>query len=264
MFLMLLLSAGLIGLSLGLLGAGGSILTVPALTLFLGLDEKSAITSSMLIVGLISAVGGIKAYRNRQLDLSILVSFGIVSLPFAALGARIGIWLPQGSQTLLLVAIMCIAAYKMFASTVRSDSDTSSSSYTNSMATSVSAPPPGKRALLTAAASVGLITGVVGVGGGFLIVPALIFFTGIGMQKAVANSLVLIVINAFTAFTTIAVGGHGVELDAIIIITMASIGAICVLAGQSISSRLDQRTLKRGFSTLIVLVAIWLLINLLY
>ncbi|MEH6713907.1 MAG: sulfite exporter TauE/SafE family protein [Paraglaciecola polaris] len=244
---MLLVSAGLIGLSLGLLGAGGSILTVPALTLFLGLDEKSAITSSMIIIGMIAAVGSIRAYRNGALDKRIITSFGIVSLPFAALGARLGIWMPPGSQTVLLVAIMAVVALKMLAD---------------------KPPVPGKSpsswALLSAAATVGLITGVVGVGGGFLIVPALVIFAGANMQSAVSNSLLLIVINSATAFASIALSEQSPELNWLIILTMTGVGAASVLAGQSISSRLDQHKLKRGFSILIVVVAIWLLANLFY
>ena len=247
MYLMLLVSAGLIGLSLGLLGAGGSILTVPALTLFLGLDEKSAITSSMIIVGMIATVGSIRAYRNGALDKRIITSFGMVSLPFAALGARLGIWLPPGSQTVLLVVIMAVVAIKMFAD----KPPTSGKS-------------PSTWALLSAAATVGLVTGVVGVGGGFLIVPALVIFAGANMQSAVSNSLLLIVINSATAFASIALSDQSPELNWLIILTMAGVGAVSVLAGQSISSHLDQHKLKRGFSILIVVVAIWLLANLFY
>lgn len=242
MLLMLLLSAVIIGLSLGLLGAGGSILTVPALTLFLGMDEKTAVTSSLIIVGLIALVGTLRAYRQGELDKRLILSFGLVSLPFAVLGARLGLWMPAGGQTLLLVAVMLIVSVKMLRK--KSSPDTR---------------PASTIALLIAAAVVGLITGIVGVGGGFLIVPALVVFARVNMNTAIANSLALIVINAITAFLAISMSNQSPTLDWIIILTMAGVGAIAVLAGQGLASRLPQHHLKRGFALILVGLSIWLI-----
>jgi uncharacterized membrane protein YfcA len=242
MLVMLLLSAVIIGLSLGLLGAGGSILTVPALTLFLGMDEKTAVTSSLIIVGLIALVGALKAFRQRELDKRLILSFGLVSLPFAALGARLGLWMPAGGQTLLLVAVMLIVAFKMLRNKASPAASTASTF-----------------ALLAAAAVVGVITGIVGVGGGFLIVPALVVFAGVSMRIAIANSLALIVINAITAFLAISMSNQSPILDWVIILTMAGVGAIAVLAGQGLASRLPQQLLKRGFALILLGLSIWLI-----
>jgi uncharacterized membrane protein YfcA len=241
---MLLLSAVIIGLSLGLLGAGGSILTVPALTLFLGMDEKTAVTSSLMIVGLIALVGALRAFQQGALDKRLIFSFGLVSLPFAAIGARLGMWMPTGGQTLLLVAVMLIVSLKMLHNKA-----------------SPAATKPSTFALLTAAAAVGLLTGIVGVGGGFLIVPALLVFAGVNMTTAVANSLVLIVINGITAFLAISLSDQSPTLNWVIILTMAGVGAVAVLAGQNLASRLPQQLLKRGFALILVGLSIWLIID---
>lgn len=241
---LILLSAMIIGLSLGLLGAGGSILTVPALTLILDMDEKTAVTSSLLIVGLIALVGTVKAYQTGELDKRLIFSFGVVSLPFAAMGARIGVWMPAGGQTLLLVAVMLVVSVKMLARKAPSS------------ATKVST-----FSLLMAAAAVGLLTGIVGVGGGFLIVPALILFAGVNMAKAVANSLALIVINGIAAFLAIKLSHSSPTLDWIVILTMAGVGAIAVLAGQKLASRLPQQVLKSGFALILMGLSVWLIIE---
>jgi len=241
---MLLLSAMIIGLSLGLLGAGGSILTVPALTLILGMNEKSAVTSSLIIVGLIALVGAVKAYQTGELDKRLIFSFGVVSLPFAAMGARIGVWMPAGGQTLLLVAVMLAVSVKMLARTA-----------------SFSATKVSTHSLLMSAAAVGLLTGIVGVGGGFLIVPALIVFAGVNMAKAIANSLALIVINGITAFLAIKLSHSSPALDWLVILTMAGVGAIAVLAGQNLASRLPQQVLKSGFALILMGLSVWLIIE---
>ena len=237
----LLLSAIVIGLSLGLLGAGGSILTVPALTLLLAMDEKTAVTSSLIIVGLIALVGAIKAYQKSQLDKRLILSFAIASLPFSALGARIGLWLPEGGQTLLLVVVMLVASFNMLRNN-----------------TSPSVTKPSTFALLTAASAVGLLTGTVGVGGGFLIVPALLAFAAVNMTTAVANSLALIVINGLTAFFAISLSNQTPALNWVIIFTMTGVGAVAVLVGQSIALGLSQQLLRRGFALILVGLGIWL------
>jgi hypothetical protein len=241
---MLLLSSIIIGLSLGLLGAGGSILTVPALTLILGMEEKTAVTSSLMIVGLIALVGALKAYRQGELQKRLIFSFGLVSLPFAALGARLGMWMPAGGQTLLLVGVMLIVSLKILRNK-----------------TSAAATTPSTVALLIAAAAVGLLTGIVGVGGGFLIVPALLVFAGVNMTTAVANSLALIVINGITAFLTISLSNQSPTLDWVVILTMAGVGAIAVLAGQNLASHLPQQLLKRGFAMILLGLSVWLIID---
>lgn len=245
MFLMLLISALIVGISLGLLGAGGSILTVPALMLLLGMNEKTAITSSLAIVALIAFTGIFSALKQKTLKPKILFWFVISSLPAAAIGAYLGTLFPNGLQTVLLTIVMLLAANKMFSNSPIQPTNNAQ-----------------LPKLLFAGALTGLVTGLVGVGGGFLIVPALVLYAGLTMQQAVANSLVLIALNAATAFATLYFGPQMPAIDWTVIGVMAGVGSIAVVAGQQLANKLDQKLLKRIFASLLVLVAISLLINL--
>lgn len=244
MFVMLLISALVVGLSLGLLGAGGAILTVPTLVLLLGMNEKSAIASSLAIVSFIALTGIINAVKKGALIPKILGWFAVSSLPSASLGAYVGVLLPVGVQTLLLTLVMLIAAFKM----VRSSTVAISQEVVRSK-------------LLMAGALAGFVTGIVGIGGGFLLVPALVIYAGLTMQQAVANSLALIVINGGIAFVTLQLGSRVPEIDWIVIGVMAAMGSVAVLVGQKISGKLNQQGLKKGFAVLLVIVAISLLIK---
>lgn len=238
MFLMLLISALIIGLSLGLLGAGGSILTVPALMLLIGLDEKSAIASSLFIVAGIACVGAIKALKSKALNLKVLGAFGLSSLPAAGVGAHIGVLLPNGGQTLLLIAIMLFSASKMLRAK--------------------GAGQPGElnlKVVFLSGIGAGLLTGIVGIGGGFLIVPALVLFAGLSMQQATANSLALITLNGGGAFVTLFASSQMPSLDWQIIAVMTGVGAVSVWVGQGISAKMNQKLLKRCFGVLLIMVA---------
>jgi uncharacterized membrane protein YfcA len=246
MFFMVLFSASIIGLSLGLLGAGGSILTVPVLMLVLGFDEKAAIASSLLIVAIIAATGMLNAIRQGNLQLKTLAIFALTSIPTSTLGAHIGLWLPAGLQTALLTLVMLSAAIKMF--------------YTpNTIKLTKIHPIP----LLLVGFITGLMTGLVGVGGGFLIVPALIIFAGLSMQAAAANSLALIATNATSAFLSLHLNAKMPDINWPTIATMAIVGACAALIGQHYSEKLNQQALKRFFAALLIIVATGLIIYLL-
>jgi hypothetical protein len=245
MFLMLLVSALIVGMSLGLLGAGGSILTVPALMLLLEMTEKTAIASSLAIVALIAFTGVLSAIKHKTLQPKILFWFVVSSLPAAAIGAYLGTLFANGVQTVLLTIVMLLAAKKMFSSSPIRPLD------------QIQIPK-----LLFAGALTGLVTGLVGVGGGFLIVPALVIYAGLTMQQAIANSLLLIALNASTAFVTLYFGPQMPAIDWTVIGVMAGVGSVAVIAGQTLANKLDQKLLKRVFASLLVLVALSLLINL--
>jgi uncharacterized membrane protein YfcA len=244
MLLMLIFSALIVGISLGLLGAGGSILTVPALILLLGMDEKTAITSSLLIVSFIALTGTLGALKQKLLVIKVLLWFTLASLPAAWLGAQVGAWLPNGLQTILLATIMLLAAKKLFSPTSLSPQQSLS-----------------LKQLIVAAVLTGFTTGLVGVGGGFLIVPALVLYAGLTMQQAAANSLALIAINGAVAFFSLHMSDNAISLNWTVILTMASVGALAVLIGQKISTYLDQALLKRWFSILLILVALTLFVQ---
>lgn len=244
---MLVLAALLVGLSLGLMGAGGSILTVPLLMMLLDMGEKAAIVHGLIIVPVIAAVGAIVAVRRTGMNARVLGVFALSSMPAASVGAFLGMQLPNGIQTTILTLVMMFAAFKMLAPSK-----------------SLSHPRVSNTKLLLAGGGAGSLTGLVGVGGGFLIVPALVLYAGLTMHSAVANSLVLIVLNALLAFVTASSTNAGVVIDWQVVAVMAGIGAAAVVAAQYTGARVSQSTLKRGFAYCLLLISIGMVLNALW
>lgn len=241
---MLFFSAMLVGFSLGLMGAGGSIIAVPILMLLMEMSEKVAIKHALIIVGMISLVGAINGLRKNLIDAKVLTYFALSSLPLASVGALVGHALPNGWQTAILVALMLISAFKMVASKTL-DSNTQKSLLI----------------VLISGGIAGFVTGLVGIGGGFLIVPALVLYAGLNMQQAVANSLVLIAINAAAAFVTLNIAIDSLPTDWLVVSVMSISGVIAVVGGQLIAAKINQQILKRGFAICLLGVSVALLVN---
>ena len=241
---MLILASLVVGLSLGLMGAGGSILTVPLLMLLMGMGEKAAIVHGLLIVPAIAAVGASVAARRGGVNVRVLGLFALSSMPAASLGAFLGMQLPNGIQTLILAVLMMFAAFKMIASS-----------------RNTSTPQISRVRLLFAGGGAGLLTGLVGVGGGFLIVPALVLYAGLSMHSAVANSLILIVLNALLAFVTASSTNAAVMIEWHVVAVMSGIGGIAVAAAQITGAMISQVTLKRGFAYCLMLISVGMALN---
>lgn len=244
MFAMLIIAALLVGLSLGLIGAGGSILAVPMLMLVLDMSEKVAIKHALLIVGLIALVGVFNGARAKHLRLKALVWFALTSIPSASVGAYVGYLLVPGLQTLLLITMMLISATKML-----------------KQGAITPHPYHSRHRILMAGAVAGFATGIVGIGGGFLIVPALVLFAGLSMQQAVANSLLLIFINALVAYLTLGAVAQLVDMNYLVIVVMTATGMLAVLGGQYIAANIPQETLKKVFAYCLFGVAALLALN---
>ncbi|GAA0852112.1 sulfite exporter TauE/SafE family protein [Aliiglaciecola litoralis] len=239
MFLLLIISALIIGASLGLLGAGGSILTVPVLLFIMGLDEKQAIASSFIIIALISSVGGLKSLHQRMLNIKTLLWFALASFPLSAIGAYLGAIMPDGFQTQILIIVMFIAAAVML---------------------SKRKPQPGREVkvkyILVAGCVSGLITGLVGVGGGFIIVPALVIFAGLSMSFATATSLALVTVNAVAAFAGLLITNELPVIDWTVVIGMSVTGALAVIGGRGFAAKLPDKIIKKGFAILLLMIAV--------
>ncbi|NDV89900.1 TSUP family transporter [Alteromonas sp. 345S023] len=244
MFTMLIIAALLVGLSLGLMGAGGSILAVPLLMLLLNMSEKVAIKHALLIVGLIALVGVVNGARAKLLKLNTLVWFALASIPSASVGAYVGYTLVPGLQTLLLIIMMLISAIKMLKHGAITPHEQQN-----------------KRRIFLAGAVAGFATGIVGIGGGFLIVPALVLFAGLSMQQAVANSLLLIFINALVAYATLGAVAQSVEMNYLVIVVMTATGMLAVVGGQHIAAKIPQKNLKKVFAYCLIGVAALLALN---
>jgi hypothetical protein len=242
-----ILGALAIGLSLGMLGSGGSILTVPVLTYLVGQPEKLAIAGSLVIVGGISLIGALPYAFRREVDWRSVVWFGLPGMLGAWLGAAAAQALSGVVQLLIFAAIMLLAAWRMIAG-ARAGA-----------APEQGQPGPARSAprMVRTGIAVGLVTGVVGVGGGFLIVPSLVLLVGLTMRRAVATSLVVISTNAFTGFVkhAAALKSLHLALDWHVVATFIVLGGTGTVVGNALGARLPQQRLRQAFGVLLVLMS---------
>ncbi|MBX3356905.1 MAG: TSUP family transporter [Phycisphaeraceae bacterium] len=243
-----LLGALIIGLALGLLGSGGGILTVPILVYLAGHERHTATAESLAIVGLISLISAALLARAGRVDLRRAAVFGIPGMAGAALGGWLGGLVP-GPAKLALLAVIMLAAAAMMA---RRSPPTPRS--------------PGQIRYLAVATQgllVGAVTGLVGVGGGFLIVPALVLLGGVEMHIAIGTSLAIITLNSAAGLVSNlrALDARGLHVDCPTIALFAAIGIGGSLVGASLGARLDQRRLRQIFSGFLLLLAVFILIK---
>ena len=235
--------AALVGVSLGLLGAGGSILAVPILVYVVGMPAKSAIAVSLLVVGATSAFGAVQHWRAGNIELRTAAVFGALSMAGSYAGGRIAVFLSETFQLTLFAAVMLAAAVSMLRS--RREDPAAFHEVRLSL-------------LAAAALATGSLTGVVGVGGGFLIVPALVLFSGVPIKRAVGTSLLVIALNSASGF--VAHAGH-VNIDWSYTATFTAIAIAGVFFGSAAVPFASQRALKRSFALLLVAVAGFVLLQ---
>ena len=240
------LGAMAIGLSLGLLGSGGSILTVPVLVYLVGQDEKLAIAGSLAIVGSIALAASLPYLRKKLIDWRIVVLFGIPGMAGTYAGAWMASWVSGLVQLTLFAIVMLLASWQMLKPTTIDDTPHEPREVWKI----------GLDGLL-----VGILTGLVGVGGGFLIVPALVLLGGLRMHRAVATSLIIIALKSFTGFWKYldVLDQHGLSLDWNVIIIVTAIGVMGSFAGSRIATLVDQDKLKKIFGLFLIIMSIYIL-----
>jgi len=245
--LLALLGALAIGLSLGLLGSGGSILTVPVLHYLVGQPEKLAIGGSLLVVGLIAASAAVPYALSRQVDWRNVALFGGPGMLGAWLGATLAHWVPGPVQLLAFAMVMLVAAWRMLRGGVTRHGDAE----------------PRGIAVAAGGFGVGALSGLVGVGGGFLIVPALVLLAGVPMANAVGTSLAVITLNAFTAFARYlgVFERESLQLDWAVLFAVAGIGIIGSFAGHRLARRLPQATLRKAFGIFLVVMGLFIAVE---
>lgn len=236
------LGALAIGLSLGLLGSGGSILTVPALVYLAHQDEKVAIASSLGIVGGISLVAALPYARRREVDWRSVVRFGVPGIAGTFCGAWLAKFVSANAQLVLLALVMLSASVLMLRSPGES-----------------AAPRAREHAtwmIVLEGLAVGVLTGLVGVGGGFLIVPALVLLAGLPMRRAVGTSLVIITLKSVVGFAKYVdvLAGLGLAVDWGVLGLFTGVGIAGSLLGGRVSPHITQNSLQRAFAAALVLV----------
>jgi uncharacterized membrane protein YfcA len=255
----------LIGLSLGALGGGGSILTVPALVYLLGMDTRAATTGSLIIVG-VTAVFGMLAHR-RDGHVRVLqgVVFGALGAAGAVAGTRLSLAVPP--DVLLAgfsVLMLAVAALMLTRRRVPAGSGGPGRGQGDPVPLDVPiitfsprfvCACPRAAKVLVAAVAVGLTTGFFGVGGGFLVVPALVLALDSPMPVAVGTSLLVIAINSGTSL--VARAGNGIDIDWTVIAVFSAAAVIGSLLGARIANRARPQTLRIAFAVLIIVVGLY-------
>jgi uncharacterized membrane protein YfcA len=241
-----------VGLSLGLLGGGGSILAVPVLVYLMGLPASTAVPMSLPVVGLAAAVGAFTRWRRGQLRITTALGFAAIAMASAFTAARLGQGIPDRVRLILLVAVMLTAAVVMLRRAQRlAPGDTQE----------IPLPSVGPQEhrsastalVLGAAIVVGTLTGLVGVGGGFMIVPALVGVLALPMPQAIATSLAVIALNTVAA----SIGWWGsVRLDWNLTALVTVAALIGMTLGTRLAPRFSARTLTRTFAGLLLVVGI--------
>lgn len=236
------LVAIIIGASLGLLGGGGSILTVPVLVYLLKMDPKTSIALSLAIVGTTSLVGVFSHFRNGNVSFKTIKVFAPITMLGAFLGAKVAAFIPGNVQLIIFGVIMLASSTLMIKG--RQNLEETQGSDTSLMALGLSG------------LAVGLISGIVGVGGGFLIVPALVLLARLPMKQAVGTSLAVISLSSLTGF----VGYVGaIEIPWGFLATFIGLSSVGIVIGTKLVSYISQQKLKKGFGYFLIVMAVFVL-----
>ncbi|NDK55644.1 sulfite exporter TauE/SafE family protein [Pontibacter fetidus] len=254
------IAAILIGLSLGLTGSGGSILTVPILVYLMRLSPVMSTSYSLFIVGTTSLVGSFKFYRKQLVSFKTALIFGAPSLTTVfltrtflvpAIPAHIlnigGFEITKDILLMVLFAIlMVMASFSMIRkpklkTQLQDDDAEQDIQYF---------------AVMAQGTLVGLVSGLVGAGGGFLIIPALVLFTGLDMKLAVGTSLFIIAANSLIGFMG---DVFQYNIDWVFLLTFSALSVAGIYIGTALSSRIDGNKLKKGFGWFILAMGLYIL-----
>lgn len=244
----ILIGSLLIGITLGLLGSGGSAITVPILVYLVGHGAKESIAESMAIVGLISIAAAIPYANAKQIDWRSVIYFGLPGMLGTFGGAWLGGLAAEALQLVVFGSVLLAAACIMFR---RSKESGGAQGAPNEQVHQV---PIWQVAL--EGIVVGTVTGFVGVGGGFLIVPALVILGKLPMRLAIGTSLIIIVINAAVGFAKYEhyLLAHELTVNWQTIMVFTSVGVIGSIIGRKMNARMNQQVLRTVFAGFLVLL----------
>lgn len=234
----------LIGVTLGVLGGGGSTLAVPVLVYVLGYGAKQAIAMSLAMVGTTSLFGALSHWRSGRVRVRTALLFGAVAMAGSYTGARLSVLFSGPAQLALFGGVMLLAAGFMYRG--RPEAASPASQHIG-----------WRRAawISLQGFGVGVLTGLVGVGGGFLIVPALVLLGGVPMKEAVGTSLLVIALNAaagFTGYVTL------VEIPWGFLGVFTGAAVVGILVGARLGRFFSHGQLRRAFALFLVVMGVWI------
>lgn len=245
------------GLTLGVFGGGGSILTLPILVYVLGIDPVLGTAYSLFVVGFTALIGAISKLKKKEIDLKVAVTFAIPSIlavyatrrfvlpaipkELASFGEFV---LDKDLALMLLFAVvMLLASYSMIRKKKPRSVDVKGMNYPM---------------IILDGVLVGTLTGLIGAGGGFLIVPALVVLVGLEIKKAVATSLLIISLKSLIGFTGDI--GSGQSIDWTFLLIFTGIAVIGMIIGLALGNKIESSKLKTAFGWFILAMAIMIII----
>jgi uncharacterized membrane protein YfcA len=236
-----LILGAVVGASLGLIGAGGAILAVPGLVAVLGLSATAATTSSTIIVGSAALAGVLSRRKTGTVDVKVGLTFSAVGIVGTFIGTLLLKVIPENVTLVIFAFLMFGAGYAMCCRKTPEPIQTK----------------PKWHLVIIAATFVGILTGLLGIGGGFLIVPALILFLKVPTKIAAGTSLLAITANSLLAFILRYEFWDQIPVMEVTVFTISAITASLILS--PIAGKLNANVLKKSFSVVIILVGIYTL-----
>ncbi|UKO96504.1 sulfite exporter TauE/SafE family protein [Nostoc sp. UHCC 0870] len=252
-----------VGVSLGLIGGGGSILAVPILVYVLGVPIKSAIAMSLVTIGAVSLVGIIPHWQQHHVNFKTALLFSPGAMVGAYMGARLGT-LPivtPALQQILFVIVMFIAAYFILRNSQHQSSanlelEVNQPSVEVNSSVSIDQHIPWWLAIPTEGFGVGIMTGLVGIGGGFMIIPTLVILGNTPIKEAIGTSLVIMAFKSVTGFA--GYWGH-VPIDINLMLTFTLAASLGMLVGAYLTQFIEAKKLETGFAYFVIAIAIFML-----
>jgi uncharacterized membrane protein YfcA len=250
----------IIGISLGLIGGGGSILTVPVLVYLFGINPVLATAYSLFIVGATSLVGVIPKYRDNMVNIKTALIFGIPSI-LAVYATRMWVVpaIPENIATigsfnltkplllmLLFAVLMTFASISMIRDKNKDDGEKAVEQKFN------------YPLIIVEGLVVGTLTGLVGAGGGFLIIPALVLLSKLPMKQAIGTSLLIIAMKSLLGF--LGDVSHTV-MDWKLLMTVTGLAILGLLLGNSFNKKVNAKTLKKAFGWFVLVMGIYIIVK---
>lgn len=239
-FVVAVLIGAFVGLSLGLLGGGGAVLIVPSMVYLLGVDEHTALATALIIVGINALTGGVIAWRDGRTQIKTALLFGASGMTTAYVGALMSRNIDGRILLTVFSSMLLIISFLMYRG--------------NKHLTQSDAPRP-LWIIIVVGAGVGLITGTLGVGGGFVIVPSLVLLVGLPMRMAVGTSLLVIAMNSSASL----LGHLETPFDWALIASLLAGALPAMVASGPIGKTIDQDKLRQSFAIFIAVVAVFML-----
>lgn len=255
------IASALIGISLGLIGGGGSILTVPVLVYLFGISPLLSTSYSLFIVGSTSLVGAFNNYRKGLVSIKTALLFGLSSITTVFLTRKFIIpaipkniltvgsfTITENILTMVLFAILMVAASTAMIKSGNEEEDQET----------VSDKKLNLPKLLLYGIAIGIATGLLGAGGGFLLIPTLVLLVGLKMKEAVGTSLLIIALNSLIGFTGDL--GH-FNIDWAFLAKITAIAVAGIFIGGFLNKKLDGRKLKKGFGWFVLVMGIYIILK---